>query len=184
MELLVASLFSDEAPLAPPSTGLAGFLRFLLLLAGHDWATAPLLVDPQGELSAADRAAAAEAFSRSRDRGKRGMCLVPRCAVGTIVERRVMRSCRQGSGMSRVSRLTTSKLSLFWGRTCCATACLSQKQLSLTLCIQTSVLVNTTEPYDTGKQITSPQQCCRRRRPETVHGKQPLAKNNPPLVSV
>ncbi|CAB1097889.1 unnamed protein product [Ectocarpus sp. CCAP 1310/34] len=69
VELLVASLFSDEAPLAPPSTGLAGFLRFLLLLAGHDWATAPLLVDPQVELSSTDRAAATEAFSRSRDRG-------------------------------------------------------------------------------------------------------------------
>lgn len=70
VELLVASLFSDEAPLAPPSTGMAGFLRFLLLLAGHDWATAPLLVDPQGELSSTDRAAATEAFSRSRDRGE------------------------------------------------------------------------------------------------------------------
>ncbi len=70
VELLVASLFSDEAPLAPPSTGLAGFLRFLLLLVGHDWATAPLLVDPQGELNTADRAAAVEAFSRSRDRGE------------------------------------------------------------------------------------------------------------------
>eukprot|EP00903_Cladosiphon_okamuranus_P015535 g14342.t1 len=72
VELLVASLFSDEAPLAPPSTGLAGFLRFLLLLAGHDWATAPLLVDPQGEFSAADRAAALDAFSRSRERDPDG----------------------------------------------------------------------------------------------------------------
>lgn len=69
VELLVASLFSDEAPLAPPATGLAGFLRFLLLLAGHDWATAPLLVDPQSELTAADREAAVEAFTFSRDRG-------------------------------------------------------------------------------------------------------------------
>lgn len=69
MELLVASLFSDEAPLAPPSTGLAGFLRFLLLLAGHDWATVPLVVDPQAELAAADREAALEACTRSRDRG-------------------------------------------------------------------------------------------------------------------
>lgn len=68
---MVASLFSEEASLVPPSTGLAGFLRFLLLLAGHDWATAPLVVDPQGELSATDRAAAGEAFSRSRDRGKK-----------------------------------------------------------------------------------------------------------------
>ncbi|CAM9342487.1 unnamed protein product, partial [Ectocarpus sp. 12 AP-2014] len=72
VELLVASLFSDEAPLAPPSTGMAGFLRFLLLLAGHDWATAPLMVDPQGELSSTDRAAATEAFSRSRERDPAG----------------------------------------------------------------------------------------------------------------
>lgn len=82
VELLVASLFSDEAPLAPPSTGLAGFLRFLLLLAGHDWATAPLLVDPQGELSTADRAAAVEAFSRSRDSGELTIHLFER--VGEI----------------------------------------------------------------------------------------------------
>lgn len=78
VELIVASLFSDEAPLAPPSTGMAGFLRFLLLLAGHDWATSPLLVDPQGELSATDRAAATEAFSRSRDRGE--SAAQPSCA--------------------------------------------------------------------------------------------------------
>lgn len=66
----MASLFSDEAPLAPPSTALAGFLRFLLLLCGHDWAAAPLVVDPQGELNATDKAAVGEAFSRSRDRGE------------------------------------------------------------------------------------------------------------------
>lgn len=71
VELLVATLFSNETPsLSPPSTGLAGFLRFLVLLSSHDWDTAPLLVDPQKELSPADRAAAEEAFSRSRERGK------------------------------------------------------------------------------------------------------------------
>lgn len=79
VELLVASLFSDEAPLAPPSTGLAGFLRFLLLLAGHDWEAAPLVVDPQGELTATDREAAGEAFTRSRDRGK-----YPRLPIFTL----------------------------------------------------------------------------------------------------
>ncbi|CAM9687850.1 unnamed protein product, partial [Laminaria digitata] len=72
VELLVASLFSDEAPLAPPSTALAGFLRFLLLLVGHDWNAAPLVVDPQGELNATDKAAVGEAFSRSRDRDPDG----------------------------------------------------------------------------------------------------------------
>eukprot|EP00904_Undaria_pinnatifida_P007744 jgi/Undpi1/409/HiC_scaffold_1.g00405.m1 len=72
VELLVASLFSDEAPLAPPSTALAGFLRFLLLLSSHDWAAAPLVVDPQGELNATDKAAVGEAFSRSRDRDPDG----------------------------------------------------------------------------------------------------------------
>lgn len=95
VELLVASLFSDEAPLAPPSTGLAGFLRFLLLLAGHDWTTAPLLVDSQGELSAADRAAATEAFTRSRDRGKSYSGLSRRRAGGIFFVRVTLggRSC-------------------------------------------------------------------------------------------
>lgn len=92
VELLVASLFSDEAPLAPPSTGLAGFLRFLLLLAGHDWTTAPLLVDPQGELSAADRAAATDAFSRSRERGEIFVCVLP-CLVLWTLERCLTRLC-------------------------------------------------------------------------------------------
>lgn len=70
VELLTASLFTEEAPLQPPSTVLAGFLRVLLLLAGHDWATAPLVVDPHKDLTSADREAAAEAFARSRDRGE------------------------------------------------------------------------------------------------------------------
>ena len=72
----MASLFSDEAPLAPPSTALAGFLRFLLLLSSHDWAAAPLVVDPQGELNATDKAAVGEAFSRSRDRGEKTLPMV------------------------------------------------------------------------------------------------------------
>lgn len=67
---MVASLFGEGAPLQPPSSGLAGFLRFLFLLAGHDWATSPLVADPQGDLSQADKKAAAEAFARSRDRGE------------------------------------------------------------------------------------------------------------------
>lgn len=67
---MVASLFSAEASLKPPSTALAGFFRFLLLLVDHDWAMAPLVVDPQGELTSADREAVEEAFTRSRDRGE------------------------------------------------------------------------------------------------------------------
>lgn len=94
MELLVASLFSGAAPLAPPSTGLAGFFRFLLLLSSHDWATAPLVVDPQGELSATDRASIGEAFSISRDRGEHSGCgslrltfIVRRCYIMGLLGR-------------------------------------------------------------------------------------------------
>jgi U3 small nucleolar RNA-associated protein 22 len=38
LELMVAKVYSDfESPLEPPSTVTAGFLRFLYLLAYHDW---------------------------------------------------------------------------------------------------------------------------------------------------
>ncbi|KAG5179919.1 Nrap protein-domain-containing protein [Tribonema minus] len=69
VELVAASLWTQASPLPPPSTALSGLLRFLLLLARHDWAAAPLVVDFHGELSPADHAAAAEACdARARAR--------------------------------------------------------------------------------------------------------------------
>ncbi|KAL9182688.1 hypothetical protein ACHAXT_013340 [Thalassiosira profunda] len=70
LELLVARVYTDPSPSAeddrsrqsptgaiegPPATAAAGFLRWLRLLAGHDWARAPLVVDPQNHISSRDR---------------------------------------------------------------------------------------------------------------------------------
>ena len=54
IELLVAKVFTDPAPLETPGSVLAGFLRFLQLLSSHDFGKQPLIVDPQGHLSAED----------------------------------------------------------------------------------------------------------------------------------
>lgn len=121
VELLVASLFSDEAPLAPPSTGLAGFLRFLLLLAGHDWTTAPLLVDPQGELSAADRAAAVEAFSRSRERGEMRLWAFPRGVPWTWTLERASGDEAVSMRLQCTLRVVAFDSALSWVRACCVT---------------------------------------------------------------
>jgi len=45
VELLVASLFTDSSPFSKPCSALAGFLRFLLLLAHFPFDRQPLLVD-------------------------------------------------------------------------------------------------------------------------------------------
>mmetsp|Transcript_1191 Transcript_1191/g.2196 ORF Transcript_1191/g.2196 Transcript_1191/m.2196 type:complete len:1553 (-) Transcript_1191:57-4715(-) len=39
----------------PPSTVVAGFLKFLQLLSTHDWVREPLIVDPQNHISSHDR---------------------------------------------------------------------------------------------------------------------------------
>ncbi len=56
IELLVASVFTDSAPFDSPTTISCGFLRCLYLLSNHDWARTPLIVDPEGHISSADRA--------------------------------------------------------------------------------------------------------------------------------
>ncbi|CAM6124508.1 unnamed protein product [Calypogeia fissa] len=55
VELIVAYLFVSPASNRPPSSRITGFLRFLQLLDKHDWALAPLIVDVNGELTAADK---------------------------------------------------------------------------------------------------------------------------------
>ncbi|KAA0175408.1 hypothetical protein FNF27_03108 [Cafeteria roenbergensis] len=53
-ELLCAQAFCDPRPGVIPATPLPAFTRFLTLLADHDWAGAPLLVDLGGEATADD----------------------------------------------------------------------------------------------------------------------------------
>ena len=84
VELLVASLYTEpEASGAaagngggsvdqPPSTVVSGFLRFLRLLSGHDWAREPLIVDPQGHIPAGDRSLATRQFGEARGDDHRG----------------------------------------------------------------------------------------------------------------
>ncbi|KAL7548328.1 hypothetical protein ACHAWF_011614 [Thalassiosira exigua] len=71
VELLVASVYAEATATseeettrgprgglnvdAPPSTAVAGFRRFLRLLASHDWAREPLIVDPQNHISHDDQ---------------------------------------------------------------------------------------------------------------------------------
>lgn len=64
IELIVAKIYTDPHEKAvskmhslgaPPSTVVAGFLRFLQVLSTHDWANEPLIVDPQSHMTAHDR---------------------------------------------------------------------------------------------------------------------------------
>lgn len=52
IELLVAYVYAcPSSPTEAPATVTAGFLRFLDLLATHDWKREPLIVDPQNSFS-------------------------------------------------------------------------------------------------------------------------------------
>jgi len=66
IELLVASVFTEPAPLHTPSTVSCGFVRFLFLVAAHDWMRNPLIVDPEGHVNADDRASIISEFELVR----------------------------------------------------------------------------------------------------------------------
>ena len=66
VELLVASVFTDPSPLQSPTTVPSGFLRCLHLLASHDWAKSPLIVDPEGHITSEDRAHITSQFEAIR----------------------------------------------------------------------------------------------------------------------
>lgn len=51
VELLVAYLFVRPFPFCAPCSRVTGFLRFLRLVAYHDWALSPLIVDVNGDLT-------------------------------------------------------------------------------------------------------------------------------------
>ncbi|CAN8001209.1 unnamed protein product, partial [Ixodes hexagonus] len=51
IELLVASVYVAPAPYAVPNSPRVGFQRFLALLANHDWARQPLIVNFSGKLT-------------------------------------------------------------------------------------------------------------------------------------
>ncbi|KAH1082116.1 hypothetical protein J1N35_021877 [Gossypium stocksii] len=65
-ELLVAYLFLKPLPFNVPCSRITGFLRFLRLLAEHDWAFSPLIVDINGDLSQNDEKEIDDNFMQSR----------------------------------------------------------------------------------------------------------------------
>eukprot|EP00727_Mastigamoeba_balamuthi_P000130 m51a1_g10113 putative nucleolar protein 6 (1105) ;mRNA; f:22238-26385 len=77
IELLVAHVYCNPAPLAAPFSHLTAFLRFLRLAAslGEGELPALLVTDFEGELKAADHAAIADKFQALRDEGKLGSAL-------------------------------------------------------------------------------------------------------------
>jgi U3 small nucleolar RNA-associated protein 22 len=66
VELLVASVFTDAAPLRTPTTVSCAFMRTLELISSHDWTREPLIVDPEGHISMEERARIIVAFETSR----------------------------------------------------------------------------------------------------------------------
>ncbi|GMI78326.1 hypothetical protein like AT1G63810 [Hibiscus trionum] len=65
-ELLVAYLFLKPLPFDVPCSRITGFLRFLRLLAEHDWTFSPLIVDINGDLSQNDEKEIDDNFMQSR----------------------------------------------------------------------------------------------------------------------
>ena len=51
VELIVAHLFLHPAPYNVTASPQTGFIRFLKLMATHNWKTAPLIVNFNGELT-------------------------------------------------------------------------------------------------------------------------------------
>eukprot|EP00551_Chaetoceros_affinis_P004333 CAMPEP_0203667368 /NCGR_PEP_ID=MMETSP0090-20130426/4209_1 /ASSEMBLY_ACC=CAM_ASM_001088 /TAXON_ID=426623 /ORGANISM="Chaetoceros affinis, Strain CCMP159" /LENGTH=1488 /DNA_ID=CAMNT_0050531501 /DNA_START=87 /DNA_END=4553 /DNA_ORIENTATION=+ len=66
VELLVASVYIDPAPLFTPTTVSCGFMRCLHLLFSHDWLREPLIVDPEGHIGPDQRSDILSSFERSR----------------------------------------------------------------------------------------------------------------------
>ncbi|KAM3939859.1 nucleolar protein 6 [Leptodactylus fuscus] len=67
VDLLVAYLFLHPAPFTAPSSPQVGFLRFLNLLASFDWKNSPIIVNLNGDLTAADLTEIHNDFTSARD---------------------------------------------------------------------------------------------------------------------
>jgi U3 small nucleolar RNA-associated protein 22 len=74
IELIVAKIYTDPYEKVtpkmrigtPPTTTTAGLLRFLQTIYTHDWATEPMIVDPQSHITARDRESILAQFHRIR----------------------------------------------------------------------------------------------------------------------
>ncbi|EGD83074.1 hypothetical protein PTSG_03712 [Salpingoeca rosetta] len=68
IDLLVLSLYNHDQPYGAPGTPDVGFLRFLHLLASHNWIHDPLFVDPDASLPDATKASIRERFREQRQK--------------------------------------------------------------------------------------------------------------------
>ncbi|KAJ8006168.1 hypothetical protein DPEC_G00125440 [Dallia pectoralis] len=66
-DLLVGFLFLQPAPFTPPGSPQVGFLRFLHLVSSFDWRNNPLVVNLNGQLTAADYTEIKNDFMASRE---------------------------------------------------------------------------------------------------------------------
>ncbi|XP_072166858.1 nucleolar protein 6-like [Diadema setosum] len=66
LDLMVAYLFLHPAPLTPPGCPQTGFLRFLSLLCTHDWESAPLIINFNNDLKAANYDEIRDHFTNNR----------------------------------------------------------------------------------------------------------------------
>lgn len=69
IELLVASTFTKPEPYSAPTTPFAGLLRFLRLLATHDFEKEPIIVDILGEFTQETYTSIQGAFEAARSKG-------------------------------------------------------------------------------------------------------------------
>eukprot|EP00055_Hartaetosiga_balthica_P017890 m.124580 g.124580 ORF g.124580 m.124580 type:complete len:1397 (+) comp9425_c11_seq7:26-4216(+) len=66
VDLLVLSLFNKSLPYLPPMSPDVGFLRFLQLLASHNWLHDPLFVDPLDDITDEEKLKIRESFRLNR----------------------------------------------------------------------------------------------------------------------
>ena len=66
VELIVASIFIDPAPLYTPNTVPNAFMRCLQFLSTHDWVRNPLIVDPEDHIDLDERMRIISIFEASR----------------------------------------------------------------------------------------------------------------------
>ena len=107
VELLAAAAFAAPSSVGPPGSQLAGFLRFLDLLAHHDWRARPLLLDLAGKDAAPSAAAGPAAWRPSLDQFEelRRAGGGPAACIATLAEPDVTAYTHRGPAAHELQRL-------------------------------------------------------------------------------
>ncbi|KAJ8285473.1 hypothetical protein GJAV_G00027190 [Gymnothorax javanicus] len=98
-DLLAASLFLQPAPFTPPGSPQVGLLRFLRLLATFDWKNSPLVVNLNGQLTAADYVEIKNDFIASRE-------TLPVMFIATPKDKKLSIWTKDGPSVQMLQRLT------------------------------------------------------------------------------